>query len=368
MKILMVSTSYPADERDWRGIFIRHLVAGIARRPETYVRLWAPPGTMPEGVESATDPSEAAWLRSLMLAGGISHVMRQKGWHAPLAPLRLLAGLRACYKREMTTDLYHINWLQCALPLPDDGKPAVVSILGNDLNLLRLPGIKWLLRRRLRKRSTVLCPNAEWMVPILEHAFGDIARVIPVSFGIDDAWFAIRREPVHPDRWIVVTRLTANKLGPLFQWARPLFADTDRELHLFGPMQEQIAVPEWVHYHGAATPNDLATTWFPTARGLITLSVHAEGRPQTMLEAMASGLPIVASNMPAHATIVQAGQTGFLCDNPDDFSAAIQALEDDAIGARFGARSRQWAKDTFGNWDDAAARYASIYTTLVRNV
>ncbi|WP_043692836.1 glycosyltransferase family 4 protein [Luteibacter sp. 9133] len=364
MNILMVSTSYPADERDWRGVFIRHLAAGIARLPGTRLRLWSPPGVLPYGVEAATTPREANWLKALMVAGGISHLMRENGWRAGLAPVRLIAGLRACYKRETVTDIYHINWLQCALPLPNDGKPAVVSILGNDLNLLRLPGIKMLLRRRLRKRESVLCPNAEWMVPLLKEAFGDIARIVPVSFGIDDAWFKIHRAPVRPNRWIAVTRLTANKLGPLFQWAEPLFSGSERELHLFGPMQEHTDIPPWVHYHGAATPEDLATTWFPDARGLITLSVHAEGRPQTMLEAMASGLPIIASNMPAHATIIEHERTGFLCSSPTEFTASIHALESDDTAKRVSEQCRQWAKETFGSWDDAAARYASIYATL----
>lgn len=363
MNILMTSTSYPLDSGDWRGVFIRNLVAGVARTRGVRLRLWAPPGPTPEGVDRATTPNEDAWLGELMRAGGVSHLMRQRGWRSPVAPLKLLRMLRACYLREKA-DLYHINWLQCALPLPDDGKPAVISVLGNDLNLLRLPGMVALLRRSMRNRRVALCPNAEWMVPELIRSFGDVAHIVPVSFGIDAMWYAIERRPTTPPRWLAVTRLTTNKLGPLFDWARPMFQGEQRELHLFGPMQEAIAVPTWVCYHGAATPEQLSTTWFPSAQGLITLSTHAEGRPQTMLEAMASGLPIIASDMSAHASIVAQGRTGFLCRDPVSFADAVECLENPATCAALGEASREWARSQFGSWDDAANRYTDVYELL----
>src|SRR3546814_9782056 len=91
-----------------------------------------------------------------------------------------------------------------------------------------------------------------------------------------------------PNRWVVVSRLTRNKIGPLFEWGQPAFASPERELHLYGPMEEEVELPGWVHYHGPASPRLLADEVFPAARGLITLSQHAEGRPQVLLEAMRS--------------------------------------------------------------------------------
>lgn len=364
MKTLMTSTSYPADESDWRGVFIRNLAGGLARIPGMELRLWAPPGELPQHVRSTTTPKEARWLGELMAAGGISHLMRKHGLRGANVPFRLLRMLWSAYRRERDIDLYHVNWLQCALPLPSDGKPVVISVLGNDLNLLDIPTVKALLRRTFRGRAVAICPNAEWMVPKLEAAFGDVARIVPVSFGIDPIWYDVVRQPQSHPEWIAVTRLTANKLGPLFEWSEPLFRNQPRTLHLLGPMQEQVAIPEWVRWHGAATPAQLASTWFPRAHGLITLSVHAEGRPQTMLEAQAAGLPIVASDMPAHATVVEDGKNGLLCGNPSEYAEAIATLEDPDMNTAFGGAARSAARTAFGTWDDAAGRYAAIYELL----
>lgn len=276
--------------------------------------------------------------------------------------------LRAAYRRLDDIDLYHVNWLQCALPLPANGKPVLITVLGNDMRLLGLPGMRGALRRVMRGRSVAICPNATWMEAPLREAFGDRASVTPVPFGIDPRWYAIPRgvEALRgPPRWLAVTRLTANKLGPLFEWSEFLFRDGRRELHLFGPMQEQVDIPAWVHYHGSATPEQLVNDWFPGAQGLITLSQHAEGRPQVMLEAMASALPIVASRMPAHADIVADGVTGCLCDEPQSYAKALTRLEEPATNLRMGVAARAWVAREIGTWDDCATRYVNIYRQLL---
>lgn len=349
---------------------MRHLVAALARVPSMQLGVWAPPGDLPEQVKSVVSPEDERWLAQLMVAGGISHLMRSEGWRAWFAPARLLRMIAAVYRKNPDVDIYHINWLQCALPLPRNRKPALITVLGNDLKLMKLPLMRTLLRRVMKQRPVTICPNADWMHASLYAAFGDVAEICPVSFGIDPSWYAVKRkcDEANPHSWLVVTRLTANKLGPLFEWSEKFFCDGSRELHLFGPMQEGTEVPGWVHYHGAATPEQLAAEWFPKACGLITLSRHAEGRPQVMLEAMAAGLPIIASNMPAHASIVFDGDTGKLCDSMESYGTALRELEDASTNRRLGNAAQRWVTREFGTWDDCAERYVRIYHRLLGSI
>ncbi|GAB2490355.1 glycosyltransferase family 4 protein [Arenimonas alkanexedens] len=365
-RLLIVSTSYPRDAADWRGMFIRHLAFAMARQPGFDLALWSPPGEMPDNARYVPTADDARWLDELMEAGGISHLMRSGSIRALWAPATLLRKLYSAYRRPSPVDLYHVNWLQCAIPLPADGKPLLLTVLGNDLRLLRLPLVTRLVRRALRDRNVVICPNAEWMQAPLQDAFGDLADIRPVAFGIDPVWYDIqRRADDGPSRWLAVTRLTRDKLGPLFEWSEPLFRGRQRELHLFGPMQEPIDVPEWVHYHGPATAAQLSEDWFPRAHGVITLSRHAEGRPQLMLEAMAAGLPIIATRTPAHASLVQPGQTGALCDTPGDYAQALDQLEQADTNHRMGEAAREWIRAEVGTWDDCAGRYVGHYQRLL---
>lgn len=365
LSTLMISTSYPADLSDWRGLFIRHLVDALARRADVRLRLWSPPGEFPSNTQDATTAKEAEWLAGLMRVGGIAHLMRTGGVRGLKAPVQLLRMLRDLYRRESSADLYHVNWLQNALALPRNGRPLLTTVLGTDMQLLKLPGMTYLLRRVFRRRRVAICPNAQWMLPELQRRFGDLASIRFVPFGIEPRWFDLKRKPEGPSKWLCVSRLTLGKIGTLFEWCAPLFSTGSRELHLFGPMQETMEIPAWVRYHGPATPESLCSDWFPEADGLITLSQHAEGRPQVMLEAMAAGLPIIASRIPAHEDLLQHEKTGWLCGDANDVRAALEALTPHFTNEELGLRAKAWVLENVGSWDDCAARYFNAYMDLM---
>lgn len=367
LNVLMVSTSYPENAQDWRGRFIANLAAAMARRNDIALSLFAPPGELPDNVTAAATPEDARWLERLSRQGGIAHLLRQHRVLAIGAVIQLLARLGRSYRRQQH-DVAHVNWLQNALPLWGTRTPALITVLGSDFGLLRLPGMRAALRAVLRQRRAILAPNAEWMRAELEQAFGDLAEIRPIPFGVDDPWFALQRAlPADGRRhWLAITRLTRNKIGDLFEWGAGLFGQ-DRVLHLFGPMQEEMVLPSWVVYHGPTHPAELLQTWFPQASGLITLSRHDEGRPQVMLEAMAAGLPVIASNLSAHRDIIRHRQTGWLVDSIEEFRVALAALEMPDSNLENGQAARAWIRESVGNWDDCAARYVSAYRYLLEH-
>lgn len=364
MHVLMSSTSYPRGPQDWRGRFIANLAEALARQTAVELALWAPPGSLYPGVEDAATASDAQWLDQLSQQGGMAHLLRSRKALALPAIAALLMRLGRVYRRQQA-DVVHINWLQNALPLWGTRTPALITVLGTDFGLLKLPGMTALLRAMLRQRRALLAPNADWMRPALEAAFGDVAEVRTIPFGVDAAWFDLPRTPdaAAPTQWLAVTRLTRAKIGDLFSWGEGLFG-AKRQLHLFGPMQETMDLPSWVHYHGPSHPVELQQ-WFPGASGLLTLSRHDEGRPQVMLEAMAAGLPVLASDLPAHRSLLQQGHTGWLCNNRDGLAQGLQWLEQADNNHAVGLASRQWIRDGIGSWDDCAARYVDAYRRLL---
>jgi hypothetical protein len=365
VKVLLSSSSYPQDVRDWRSRFIANMVGALASCPDVDLALWAPPGTVPTGVARATTLRDTRWLTALSVKGGIAHVLRSRHVFALGTVVTLLMCLARAYRRE-NVDLVHANWVQNALPLWGTRTPALVTVLGSDFGLLRLPGMRLAVRAMLRQRRAILAPNAQWMVPALQQAFGDLAEVRPILFGVDGAWFDLQRTPATDGvpHWLAVTRVTHAKIGDLFTWGDGLFG-TQRQLHLFGPMQEAINIPAWVHYHGPTHSQALLQDWFPQASGLITLSRHDEGRPQVMLEAMAAGLPVLASSLPAHQDMLQHRQTGWLAGSRDALSQGLDWLEDPGHNQSIGHAARCWVKDKIGTWDDCAGCYALAYRDLL---
>ena len=84
-----------------------------------------------------------------------------------------------------------------------------------------------------------------------------------------------------------------------------------------------------------------------------------------MLEALAAGLPVLASDLPAHRDMVQQGRTGWLAADRETLHQGLDCLEDPQRNQQSGQAARQWIKDTVGTWDDCALRYASAYRALL---
>ena len=202
------------------------------------------------------------------------------------------------------------------------------------------------------------------MAPRLQALFGNVATVQPLPFGVAPEWFAVkRRPPPQGAPWLAVTRVTKAKIGDLFEWGAGLF-DARRPLVLLGPMQEDLSLPSWVDYRGSTHPQALWNEWFPQAAGLITLSRHDEGRPQVMIEAMAAGLPIIASDLPAHGDLVDEAN-GRLVSSREALASALDDLSAQARNANAGGAARDKARREIGDWCQAAARFRAAYRDLL---
>jgi len=367
MKVLYTGTSFPRSHSDWRGQFIYQIANALAKNESIDLHTWLPPGINISDTTNITSDIDKVWLDSLLERGGIAHLIRHKPLSGILSSLKLLKLLKKTYTKNCDVDLYHINWLQNALPLGSTKTPAIISVLGTDFKLLDLPGMRLALRRVMKSRNTVITPNADWMVEKLTTLFGDIAQIQTVPFGVDTRWYQIERQLSTTSRkWLVVLRITRAKMGKLFDWGKTIFSGSNDELHLFGPMQEKnITIPDWVHYHGSTNPEELAVNWFPNACAMISLSQHDEGRPQVLLEAMAAGLPIIASSIAAHNDLIQQKTDGFLVDSMANFKDAIKYLSVNKDNINMGNAGRKNMAIKVGTWNDCANKYINIYHTLL---
>jgi glycosyltransferase involved in cell wall biosynthesis len=102
---------------------------------------------------------------------------------------------------------------------------------------------------------------------------------------------------------------------------------------------------------------------------LFVLSTRSEGLPVTVLEAMAAGLPVIASRVGGIPELVVDGETGFLVapGDPDGLAEAIDRLLGDAgLRERFGAAGRARVEAHFGHEAFVAAHLELLRRQLVQ--
>jgi glycosyltransferase involved in cell wall biosynthesis len=102
--------------------------------------------------------------------------------------------------------------------------------------------------------------------------------------------------------------------------------------------------------------------------GVAVLSSRTEGMPNAVLEAMACGLPCVATRVSGSEDIVQHGVNGILCEPGDEVGLAegiLTLLRDPTLARQYGRAARTTIEQHFA-MERIIAMYAELYQNLIR--
>jgi glycosyltransferase involved in cell wall biosynthesis len=127
-------------------------------------------------------------------------------------------------------------------------------------------------------------------------------------------------------------------------------------------LAEQLGVSDLIRYVGMVPYDQLEKSY--QYADIFVLTSLSEGMPSVILEAMGTGLPIIASNVGGNNEIVHEEENGFLImgDDIDLLAARITTLVNDAsLRKSMGEKSREYALQY--DWKHIMDRYDKLITT-----
>jgi teichuronic acid biosynthesis glycosyltransferase TuaC len=394
LRIAVVSTFFPNSSTPFRTLFVRHLVTAMAAKANVNVVAplpYAPPW-----------PKHPRWQALRRVAeteqqGGLQ-VRHPRYWVIPklwsfsgFSYARAVAPELEKLVREVGVDVIHVH---CAYPDAVGvasvarrlGVPFVVTAHGSDINVYsQSPRLRVRIQRALEQAAAVVAVSEALRSKIETLAPAAVGRLscIPCC-GVDPAVFhrgdreaARLRHGIAPGARLAlfVGNMVAIKGVDtlLAAWqellSRGAVSETD-QLVLVGdgtlrPRFETLAATApfrgTVRFLGAIPQVQIAS-WMQAADTLC-LSSRNEGMPNVVVEALASGLPVVATPVGGVPELVKPRVNGELAASGDPAAFA------DALARGF---ARKWDADQIAasvsgyNWESLAASNLDLLSRAVQ--
>jgi glycosyltransferase involved in cell wall biosynthesis len=409
VELLFLTQTYPRVPGDTTGPFIRDLARALVRRGDgvTVLTPHAPeirPAWDDDGVAVRTFRYAPERFELLGYSRSLAKDERPRPGATLVTPLYLAAAARAVRRvlGETPVDLVHAHWVVPNGPPAawalrgkrGETVPLAIGLHGSDVFMAEKPLVRSVVGRVLARAELLTGCSPELVDRVAALGFpAERSRVIP--YGVDVEQFAPvwegdgsgaaqwRRElGIHQEATVLlgVGRMATKKGFHVLLDALPTLFGRFADLHVVlaggGDREEEFRrrterLPDGggarVHFPGSVTRDRLPDLY--RAADLFTLpAVHdpkgnVDGLPNVILEAMASGLPVVASEISGIPLAVEHHRTGLLVPEKDAGALAgalAELLADPSRGENLGRAGRGKAIARL-TWDAVAARYREGY-------
>jgi glycosyltransferase involved in cell wall biosynthesis len=366
MRVLFLTVAYPTREAPVAGIFVREHARAAALHAEVAVLHLDRGG--PPGVRDVPDEEfptvRVGYPRAPRPVSVVVHL------------LAAYAGLRRLRRRGFEADLLHAHFFLAGFPAVLLGrlyrKPVVVteqwSVFLPDDPLKLGAVLRWAAAFTFRNADAVLPASRALQRALEPFHDGGVYRVVPNV--VDTSLFAPPDSAGEGDtpRLLSVALLYPAKGVDLLVRAVALLAESGRDVRLDlvgdGPQRSEVVelvrvlgIEESVTLHGLQ-PKRVVAQMMREA-DLFVLASRFDNNPCVLIEAMAAGLPAVATRVGGIPEILDRGSGLLARPDPADIAARIeQALE---APEQFDRPSiAQRARDRYG-MDTVGRQLAAVY-------
>ena len=387
-KLLMTASTFPRWEGDTEPRFILDLAKAVNKYYDVTVLAPAAIGAKDTEVLEGVHVIRYHYLpfrkwETLCYPGAIVPRIKEKKIRALEVPFLFLALWTTLLRLKSRYDVIHAHWL-----IPQGiiqgfvGGNYVITSHGTDLTSLNNGLIKKMKKRCVDRAKAVTVVSERLKQIMMDIYHVPEQKISVLSMGCDTSSFSprLRNESFFGDgrkHILFVGRLVEVK-GVSYLIDAMKSVDADLYIVGSGPdkakLEEQVhrdALDDKVHFLGARTHNQLAEI-YASADVCVFPSIKAsdgtvEGFGLVIIEAMASGVPVVASKSGGIVDIIEDGVNGLFAEqkNSADLAEKInRILADPELRAGLSHGGLETARRY--SYDVIARRHADIYDRVIK--
>ncbi|MBF0450560.1 MAG: glycosyltransferase family 4 protein [Candidatus Magnetomorum sp.] len=390
MKILILTTSFPLVEHSTSGLFIQHLVEHLATSVDITILT---PGHTMDVKPPVNAPYQLKWFRYAPKSwqklahepGGIPVALKNNPLLFLLLPVFLISMTFSCLRLARNVDVIHANWsvngVIAGIAGLLTGTPVITTLRGSDVRRALDSWIEgYLLKLCLYLNDRVVAVSHA-MRKIVKKKFPRFSRhLLTIPNGVSKTFLEITphdTEKNRPLRLISIGNLIPQKgldtvLSALGQSECP----NDFLYYIIGEgiekqrlidLASQLHISEQVKFLGNISNKDLPAHL--QYMDMLILSSYGEGRPNVVMEAMAAGIPVIASHIDGVKELIQDETSGLLFEagNVAHLARQLERLKNNpCLRHTLGTSGRQFILQNGLTWDKAAFHYINIYLDLTK--
>lgn len=390
MNILFITTSFPLHPNATSGVFVKRLVDAL--RKKANVEVLTPDDNFSTNHQKGVRAFRYAPKKSQILAhvdGGIPASLQKSKKNYLYAASLLAFFLINTATSARRADLIHANWSVPGIVGGLTGlffnKPSITTLRGEDVTRAKSSHLfKFFLWLCTGMNKFVICVSQEmqqelqYLFPRFRSKILHIPNGIGRSFWVERANSENAKEDQEFIRILSVGSLIPRKNIRCTIDAIKKSKHKDKiKLDIVGDGPErsnlanvtnELGLNENIQFSGKMSPDKIFEAY--ASADIFVISSFSEGRPNVLLEAMSSGLAIIASKISGIKELIDDGVSGYLF-NPND-SQQLATLIDNLIESPetrklFSSSAQKIIQEKCMDWDSSAAQYLDVYYSLTTN-
>ncbi len=386
-RLLITGSTFPRFRGDTEPRFLYDLAKSLTAYYDVTVLVPAAPEAKEQEIWNGVKIRRYQYfpvksLQTLCYPGAIVPRIREKKARVLLVPWLFGALYFNLWRMRKQYDIVHANWL-----IPQGivqaflSKPYVVTGHGGDVKSLNKGVMKRLKRRCIRKASYVTTVSEPLMQTVNEIYHNEHTAIISMGCDTDKFGKEYRKENYFGQngrKVVLFAGRLAEKKGVTYLIEAMRNTDAVLVIAGDGPLREALMEQaqefgDRVKFLGARTHEQLRDI-YASADLFVAPSITAsdgdqEGFGLVILEAMASGLPVIASKSGGIIDLIQDGSNGLLTKEKDsqDIADKINKLLSDQELCR---RLTEEGAKTAAKYDysEIGKQYAAIFDACLKQV